>query len=301
MPEWPLVLRHRGKVDPDDISTFLALGGFDGLKKARGEMSPAEVIGEVKASGLRGRGGAGFPCGLKWEMAASAASPEKYLICNADEGEVGTFKDRAMLESDPFSLVEGMLIACYALGVLRAFIYLREEYSFLAERLRRAVDQAAAQGFGGGATIELVQGAGAYVCGEESALLESIEGKRGEPRYRPPFPTDQGLFGRPTVVNNVETLMNIPWIIMNGARAFQEIGVEKNAGTKVFCVSGDVEKPGVYELALGSTLRELVSNTPGPATCCWLRWGEGAGESSRPKISTCLSPMRPRSGRGRSW
>lgn len=277
MPENVLVMRFCGKIDPEDISTYQALGGFDGLNRARGEMSPQEVIEEVKVSGLRGRGGAGFPCGVKWEMANSIDNSERYLICNADEGEVGTFKDRTMLEKDPFSLIEGILISCYALEVRRAFLYLREEYSFLAERLHQAIDQAADEGFCDGVVIELVQGAGAYVCGEESALMESIEGKRGEPRYRPPFPTDKGLFGKPTVVNNVETLMNIPWILTNGSRKFNEIGTDGNKGTKVFSISGDVERPGVYELALGSTLEELVYEHAGARDVQMVQVGGGAG------------------------
>ncbi|MBN1847482.1 MAG: SLBB domain-containing protein, partial [Deltaproteobacteria bacterium] len=277
MPERKLVLRHCGKIDPEDISTYLASGGFQGLKRARDEMSPAEVVEEVKASGLRGRGGAGFSCGVKWEMVATSESPEKFFICNADEGEVGTFKDRIMLEKDAFSLMEGILIACYALGVGHAFLYLREEYSFLAGRLQKAIDQATREGFCDGTVIEMVEGAGAYVCGEESALMESIEGKRGEPRYRPPFPTDQGLFGKPTVVNNVETLMNIPWIITHGAGAFKQIGVEKNSGTKVFCVIGDVERPGVYELALGSTVEELVLEHAGARDVRMVQVGGGGG------------------------
>ncbi|MBW1784528.1 MAG: SLBB domain-containing protein, partial [Deltaproteobacteria bacterium] len=181
------------------------------------------------------------------------------------------------LEKDPFSLIEGILIGCYALEVRHAFLYLREEYSFLAERLHKAIDQAAGEGFCDGVVIKLVQGAGAYVCGEESALMESIEGKRGEPRYRPPFPTDRGLFGKPTVVNNVETLMNIPWIITHGARSFREIGVAGNAGTKVFCVSGDVERPGVYELALGSALEEIVYEHAGARDVQMVQVGGGGG------------------------
>lgn len=258
MPEKVIVLRHCKKIDPQDISTYVASGGFEGLNRACNRMSRAEVIKEVRVSGLRGRGGAGFSCGAKWEMAAKSNSSDRYFICNADEGEVGTFKDRYMLENDPFSMIEGILIGCHAIRAARAFIYLRAEYTFLADRIRAAIEQTVREGFSEGIHIELVEGAGAYVCGEESALLESIEGKRGEPRYRPPFPTDKGLLGRPTIINNVETLMNIPWILMNGARAFREVGTEGNSGTKVFCISGDVERPGIYEFPLGTRLEELI-------------------------------------------
>lgn len=277
MPEKLIVLRHCKKIDPTDISTYLSAGGFDGLNRARGEMSPEEVIREVKASELRGRGGAGFGCGAKWEMAAESDSPDKFIICNADEGEIGTFKDRYMLENDPFSVIEGILIACYAIGAGRAFIYLREEYTFLAHQVRSAIEQTAEKGFSEGFDIQLVMGAGAYVCGEESALMESIEGKRGEPRIRPPFPTNRGLFGRPTIINNVETLMNIPWILKNGGKRFSEIGTAGNRGTKVFCVSGDVAKPGVYELPLGTPLKELVYDHAGAEAVQMVQVGGGAG------------------------
>ncbi len=277
MPEKLIVLRHCKKIDPSDISTYISAGGFDGLNRARKEMSPKEVIGEVKTSELRGRGGAGFGCGAKWEMAAASEGKDKFIICNADEGEIGTFKDRYMLENDPFSLIEGILIACYAVGAERAFIYLREEYTFLAPRVRSAIEQMVERGFSKSVDIQLVQGAGAYVCGEESALMESIEGKRGEPRIRPPFPTNEGLFGKPTIINNVETLMNIPWILMNGGKRFCEIGPNGNRGTKVFCVSGDVTRPGVYELPLGTSLKELVYDRAGAEAVQMVQVGGGAG------------------------
>lgn len=277
MPEKHIVLRNCGNIDPEDISSYLAVGGFRGLKRARKDMLPSEVIEAIKASGLRGRGGAGFACGLKWELAARLKSNEKFLICNADEGEVGTFKDRYILENDPFSVLEGILIGCYAIGIKSAFIYLREEYSFLADKIRSAIQETTEEGFSNGVEIQLVLGAGAYICGEESALIESIEGKRGEPRYRPPFPTNIGLFGNPTIVNNVETLMNIPWIIMNGAGEFNKIGTVGNKGTKVFSVSGDVERPGVYELPLGSRLDELLYEHAGAADVQIVQIGGGAG------------------------
>jgi NADH:ubiquinone oxidoreductase subunit F (NADH-binding) len=258
MPEKRVVLRNCGFVNPADISSYVDRDGFKALEKALETMDQARVIEEVKASGLRGRGGAGFPCGLKWETARNAPGNNKYIICNADEGEMGTFKDRYLIENDPFSLIEGLAIACYAIGARQAFIYLREEYHFLVKVLKRAIEQTSAKAFSGDVKIAIVEGAGAYVCGEESALMESIEGRRGEARYRPPFPPIKGLFGKPTIINNVETLMNIPQIIMNGWKWFRSVGTDRSAGTKAFSVSGDVESPGVYELPLGSRLRELI-------------------------------------------
>jgi NADH:ubiquinone oxidoreductase subunit F (NADH-binding) len=258
MPQMKIVLKNCGAIDPKRIQTYLERDGFKALTKARQEMTPAGVIDEVKASGLRGRGGAGFPCGLKWEGARNSPGDRKYVICNADEGEVGTFKDRYILENDPFSLVEGLAIAGYAVGAGQGFIYLRAEYHHLLGRLQSAVDQAGEAGLLEDFEIIVREGAGAYVCGEESALMESIEGKRGESRYRPPFPTVAGLWQQPTTINNVETLMNIPRIVLNGAGWFSQIGTERSKGTKVFAVSGDVGNPGVYELVLGTPLRELV-------------------------------------------
>ena len=258
MPEKRIVLRNCGVIDPKRIATFLDRDGFKALKKALDEMTPEQIIEEIKVSGLRGRGGAGFPCGLKWELARKAQGDEKYVICNADEGEVGTFKDRYILERDPFTLVEAMAIAGYAIGVKTGYIYLRAEYHHLLNLLRNAISQARDKDFLGHFEIDIREGAGAYICGEESALMDSIEGKRGEVRFRPPFPPSKGLWGKPTIINNVETLMNIPQIILNGADWFNQIGTERSKGTKVFSVSGDVKKPGVYELVLGSRLRELV-------------------------------------------
>jgi len=258
VPEKRVVLRNCGVIDPERITTYLDRDGFKALKKARDEMTPEEVIEEIKASGLLGRGGAGFPCGLKWELARKARGDEKYVICNADEGEVGTFKDRYILETDPFTLVEAIAIAGYAIGSNRGYIYLRGEYHYLIDLLTNAISQAKERGFLEHLDIDIREGAGAYVCGEESALMDSIEGKRGEARYRPPFPPSRGLWQKPTIINNVETLMNIPQIILNGARWFGQLGTERSKGTKVFSVSGDVKSPGVYELVLGSSLKELV-------------------------------------------
>jgi NADH-quinone oxidoreductase subunit F len=258
LPEKRIVLKNCGLIDPKDISTHLARDGFCAWQKAREEMTPERVIEELKASGLRGRGGAGFPTGLKFEGARKAPGEEKYVICNADEGEVGTFKDRYILQNDPFTLIEGIAIASYAVGSNQAFIYLRAEYHYLLDSLQGAVDQAGQKGFLEHVNITIREGAGAYVCGEESALMDSLEGKRGEARYRPPFPTIAGLWGKPTSISNVETLMNLPQIILNGASWFNQIGTERSKGTKVFSLSGDVGRPGVYELVLGSPLRELV-------------------------------------------
>jgi NADH:ubiquinone oxidoreductase subunit F (NADH-binding) len=245
-------------IDPRRIESYLEKDGFKALEKVRREMTPEQVTDEIKASGLRGRGGAGCPCGLKWEGARNAPGDEKYVICNADEGEVGTFKDRYILERDPFTLIEAIAIAGYAIGARQGYIYLRAEYHHLFDLLQDAINQVRQSGYLADFNIEIREGAGAYICGEESALMESIEGKRGEARYRPPFPTTAGLWGKPTIINNVETLMNIPQIILNGARWFSQMGTERSQGTKVFSVSGDVAKPGVYELVLGSPLRELV-------------------------------------------
>ncbi len=252
-----IVLRNIEAIDPGNIATYLERGGFRALSRAR-KAGPDAVISEVKASQLKGRGGAGFPCGTKWELARSARGAVKYVICNADEGEVGTFKDRFLIQHDPFSLIEGIAIAAYAIGAKKAFIYLRGEYRYLLPVLKTAIDQATSKGLID-VPIEIREGAGAYVCGEESALMNSIEGRRGEVRFRPPFPPTSGLFGSPTVINNVETLMNIPAIMEKGAAWFASIGTPGSTGTKVFSVSGDVARKGVYELAMGSRLSDLLA------------------------------------------
>lgn len=257
MPEEKIVLKNCGKITPLDINSYLNVDGFMALKKAK-EMNNKDIIEEIKKSGLRGRGGAGFPTGIKWELAAKNKG-EKYVICNADEGEVGTFKDKFIIQNDPFSLIEGIIIASLAIGAKKGYIYLREEYHYLLNNLRDAIEQTKDKDFLNDIDIEIIEGAGAYVCGEESALMESIEGKRGDVRYRPPFPPDKGLYQMPTIINNVETLMNIPRIVLNDAEWFSKIGTEKSKGTKVFSVSGDVKNPGVYELIMGSKLKELLS------------------------------------------
>jgi NADH-quinone oxidoreductase subunit F len=272
-----IVLKNCQKIDPLDISTHLDRNGFEGLRKALDSMTPEAIVEEVKASKLRGRGGAGFNCGLKWELARNAEGQQKYLICNADEGEMGTFKDRHILTGDPFTLIEGMAIAARAIGVDKAYIYLRAEYHYLLERLANAVTQAKEKGFLDHLGIEIQEGAGAYICGEESALINSIEGKRGEARFKPPFPTERGLFGCPTIVNNVETLMNIPSIVREGGEWFSKIGTGRSAGTKVFSVSGDVDRPGVYELEMGSSLKELVVDVAGASDVKAVQVGGATG------------------------
>ncbi len=252
------------RADSHTLARYLATGGYQAWRRALGEMTPEQVAAEVKAANLRGRGGAGFPCGVKWGFLA-AATPH-YLVVNADESEPGTFKDRQLLERDPHQLVEGAALAAYALGVHHAFVFVRGEYARPARRLQRAVDEAYAAGFlgkgiaGSGFDLDLVVhlGAGAYICGEETALLNSLEGRRGEPRIRPPFPAVEGLYGKPTIVNNVETLSNLPWIINHGGAAYNGIGPEGSRGTRLFSLSGHVRRPGNYEVVMGLTWRDLI-------------------------------------------
>jgi NADH-quinone oxidoreductase subunit F len=247
-------------------------GKYPALTKALG-IKPEEIVNEIKASGLVGRGGAAFPTGIKWEGAAKAPGTEKYVICNADESEPGTFKDRILLIDDPHRTIEGMLIAGYAIGSGKGYIYIRAEYPYILPVLENALNEAREAnllgedilGSGFSFDIEIRVGAGAYICGEETALFESIEGKRGFPRVKPPFPTTHGVFGKPTVINNVETLCNVPLIIAQGAAEYRKIGTEKSPGPKLFCVSGDVSKPGLYEIPFGVTLRELLELAGGVA------------------------------------
>jgi NADH:ubiquinone oxidoreductase subunit F (NADH-binding) len=275
VPEKRILLKM-DEIDPGNIQSYENQGGFSALKKALG-MSAEAVTEEVKASGLRGRGGAGFPCGVKWELAMKSPGDTKYLICNADEGEVGTFKDRCILQQNPFSLLEGMAITAYAIGAGKGYIYLRAEYRYLLEGLQKAIKQCEEKGYLKNIEIGIREGAGAYICGEESALMNSIEGKRGESRFRPPFPPQSGLFEKPTIINNVETLANVPHIIEKGAAWYSTLGTEQSKGTKLFCVSGDVEKPGVYEMELGSDLRELVEDLAGAKDIGWVQVGGSTG------------------------
>jgi NADH-quinone oxidoreductase subunit F len=259
------LLGRIGRVDPTSLDAYRANEGYRALARAI-ELGPAGVIAEVVASKLLGRGGAAFPTGRKWDAVAKAEAQPHYLVCNADESEPGTFKDRLLMEEDPFALVEGMTIAGYATGCERGYLYLRGEYPLAAERMAGAIAAARAAGLlgadvmRGGFTfdIEIRRGAGAYICGEETALFNSIEGKRGEPRNKPPFPVQVGLFGRPTVVNNVETLVNVPALLRVGGAAYGGIGTEGSAGPKLFCVSGEVARPGLYEAPFGITLRQLL-------------------------------------------
>ncbi len=259
-----------GKGRATTLAEYEADGGYAGLRRAL-SLSPAEVIAEVKASGLVGRGGAAFPTGIKWEGAAQASGQPKYVVCNADESEPGTFKDRVLMEEDPHLVLEGLLIAGYAIGAARGYIYVRGEYPAAYQAMANAVEEARQAGYigedvlgsGYGIQIELRLGAGAYICGEETALFESIEGKRGFPRLKPPFPTTHGLFGKPTVINNVETLANAPRILLQGAARYRQLGTEKSPGVKLFCLSGDVARPGLYEVPFGVSLRHLLFDLAG--------------------------------------
>ncbi|MFM8999358.1 MAG: NADH-quinone oxidoreductase subunit F, partial [Actinomycetota bacterium] len=259
------LLRRVGAIDPTSIDDYAAAGGWRGLARAR-SLGPAATIAEVEASGLLGRGGAAFPTGTKWAAVAAQPAGPRFVVANADESEPGTFKDRTLLEHDPFALVEALAIAAFAVGAERGYVYLRGEYPVAQARLATAIAASRDAGFvgpeafGPGAAfeIEVRRGAGAYVCGEETALFASIEGHRGEPRSKPPFPVARGLFGRPTAVNNVETLANVPWILAEGAAAYRAVGTEASTGTRLFCVSGCVARPGVYEVACGTTLGSVL-------------------------------------------
>ncbi len=247
-------------------TTLAEYGAYAGWQKALAT-PPEAVVAEIKASGLVGRGGAAFPTGVKWEGALKASGHPKYVICNADESEPGTFKDRVLLLDDPHAVIEGMRIAAHAIGATRGYIYVRGEYPYLVPGLEAALQEARGAGYLGEAfEIEVRVGAGAYICGEETALFESIEGKRGLPRIKPPFPTTHGLFGQPTVINNVETLCNVPLILRDGAAAYRQLGTEKSPGPKLFCVSGDVALPGVYEVPFGVTIRHLIDDLAGGVT-----------------------------------
>jgi NADH-quinone oxidoreductase subunit F len=259
------LLQRVGKVEPTSLAAYRAAGGYAALAKAF-DLGPEGVIREVTASKLVGRGGAAFPTGRKWEAVRTQAAQPHYLVCNADESEPGTFKDRVLLTEDPFAIVEAMTIGAFATGATKGFFYVRAEYPLAFERIHGAIEQARAAGLlgdnilghGMSFDIEIRRGAGAYICGEETALFESIEGKRGEPRNKPPFPVSHGLFGKPTAANNVETFANIPAIILGGGAAFAKIGTAQSTGTRLFCLSGTVRKPGTYEVPFGATLRSLI-------------------------------------------
>ncbi len=266
-----IALRNCGVVDPENIEEYIGTRGYEALGKVLTEYTPDEVIKTVLDSGLRGRGGGGFPTGLKWKLAKGNDADQKYVCCNADEGDPGAFMDRSVLEGDPHVLIEAMAIAGYAIGASQGYVYVRAEYPIAVERLQIAIEQAREYGmlgediFGTGFNFDigLRLGAGAFVCGEETALMTSIEGNRGEPRPRPPFPAQKGLFGKPTILNNVETYANIPQIILNGAEWFASMGTEKSKGTKVFALGGKIKNTGLVEIPMGTTLREVVEQIGG--------------------------------------
>lgn len=266
-----IVLKNRGVIDPESIDEYIARDGYLGAGKALLEMTPEEIVGELKKSGLRGRGGAGFPTGLKWEFASKATGEIKYVLCNADEGDPGAFMDRSVLEADPHAVLEGMIIAARAIGANQGYIYCRAEYPLAVKRLNLAIEQAMDYGLlgndilGSGFDLELevYQGAGAFVCGEETALMHSIEGRRGMPRPRPPFPAQQGLWKKPTVLNNVETYANVAQIILNGGNWYAGIGTETSKGTKVFALTGAVTNIGLVEVPMGTSLRTIIFDIGG--------------------------------------
>ena len=266
-----VVLRNCGSINPENIEEYIAEDGYAALAKVLTEYTPEKIIEIIKASGLRGRGGAGFPTWLKWNLTRQAAGSPKYLICNADEGDPGAFMNRSVLESDPHSVVEGMIIAAYAIGASQGYVYCRAEYPIAVKTLNIAIQQARTYGLLGehifgtdfSFDLEVRMGAGAFVCGEETALIRSIEGNRGEPYPKPPFPASQGVFGKPTNINNVETYANVPQIIVKGADWFSAMGTEKSKGTKTFALAGDVKKTGLIEVPFGITLREIVFDVGG--------------------------------------
>jgi NADH:ubiquinone oxidoreductase subunit F (NADH-binding) len=261
-----VVLENYSRINPESIKEYISQDGYKAVGKVLREMRPKQVLSEIKASGLQGRGGAAFPTGLKWEFTAEVKDAPKYIICNADEGEPGTFKDRAILEGDPHKIIEGMIIAGYAVGAHYGYIYIRGEYLLSINRFNKALKQARENRFlgkdvlgsGFNFQIEIHQGAGSYVCGEETALIESLEGKRGNPRFKPPFPSSSGLWGKPTIINNVETLANIAPIILKGADWFRTFGTKECPGTKVYTISGQVKETGLIEAPMGITLREII-------------------------------------------
>ena len=266
-----IALRRCGVIDPTSIDEYLAEGGYEALKKVLTTMTPEQVIEEIKISGLAGRGGAGFPTWFKWNAARQSEGEEKYLICNADEGDPGAFMDRAVIESDPHDLIEGMLIAAYAIGAKECIVYVRAEYPLAIVRLNHAVEQATAKGLlgknimgtGFSCTVRIKEGAGAFVCGEETALIASLEGERGMPRLKPPFPAQKGYHQKPSNINNVETLANVAWIMANGGEKFAAMGTENSKGTKVFALTGKIRRGGLVEIPMGQTLRHVIFDIGG--------------------------------------
>ncbi len=266
-----IVLRNCGKINPESIEEYISCGGYLGLKKALVELGPQKLIEEIKVSGIRGRGGAGYPTWMKWNFAREVDSKEKFVICNADEGDPGAYMDRSILEGDPHAVIEGLIIAAFAIGASQGYFYIRAEYPLAVERINKAIQQAYDYGLLGknilgtpfSLDIDIRLGAGAFVCGEETALISSIEGKRGTPHPRPPYPSVKGLWGKPTVINNVETLANIPAIVHKGGKWLTQVGTPTSKGTKVFAVTGKVKNSGLVEIAMGATLRQIVSDICG--------------------------------------
>ncbi|MDH7516630.1 MAG: NADH-quinone oxidoreductase subunit NuoF, partial [Bacteroidota bacterium] len=266
-----IVLRNCGVIDPSSIDEYIERGGYEAIRRVLAEWTPEQVIQAVTDSGLRGRGGGGFLTGVKWRLCRQAPGEKKYIICNADEGDPGAFMDRSVLESDPHSVLEGMLICAFAIGADEGYIYVRAEYPRAVQRLRHSLRTMYERGFLGSSIfgssmnfdLKIKEGAGAFVCGEETALMLSIEGKRGTPRFRPPFPAQSGLWGKPTNINNVETYANVPWIILNGAGEFAKLGTENSKGTKVFALAGKIARGGLVEVPMGITIQEIVFDIGG--------------------------------------
>lgn len=308
-----IVLENSGIIDAERVEDYIAANGYSALIHVLTEMTPPEVVQEMVKSGLRGRGGAGYPTGLKWSTVAKAEGRRKYVICNADEGDPGAFMDRSVLESDPHRVLEGMLIAAYAAGAEEGFIYVRAEYPLAIKRLRTAIKQAERLGILGSSIcgtrfnfhVDLRLGAGAFVCGEETALIASVEGRRGTPRPRPPYPAQAGLFGEPTLINNVETYANVPAIIRHGGEWYAQIGTEKSKGTKVFALAGRVQNTGLVEVPMGITLREIVFETaaafPTDASSRRCRPAGLRADVCRRSFSTCPWIMSRWRRRDRSW
>lgn len=266
-----VILSQCGRIDPEDIEAYIKVGGYEAFKKVLNQLSPNDVIDIIKSSGLRGRGGAGFSTGLKWQLCKGIESPKKYIICNADEGDPGAFMDRSVIEGNPHCVIEGLLIGAYAIGADEGYFYIRAEYPLAVKRLKLAIKRAEDYGFIGeniqgsnfNIKVKVKLGAGAFVCGEETALIASIEGKRGMPRAKPPFPVYKGLWGKPTVINNVETLANIPFIIRNGYEWFSSLGTERSKGTKIFSITGKVKNTGLIEVPMGISLKEIIYDIGG--------------------------------------
>ncbi|MFW5885349.1 MAG: complex I 51 kDa subunit family protein [Patescibacteria group bacterium] len=284
-----IITQNWDKIDSFSMESYLKYSGYQALQKALKQNKPEEIVKEIKESRLQGRGGAGFPAGEKWETVAGYSSSVKYLVCNLDESEPGNFKDKTLAEKNPHQILEGCILAAYATGAEKGYIYLNGNFKEAGRTLEKALEQALENNFLGkeicgsdfNFDLEIFQGAGAYICGEESAMINSIEGKRGEPRAKPPYPCEVGLFGKPTLVNNAETLANIPWIINNGSWEFQKLGMEKSPGTKLFSIDGAVRFPGLYEEEIGKTVGDLISCAGGIKPGCEINFVQVGGSSGR--------------------